>query len=183
MCVNSPSSQVPAAESSEPTCSAGGPSDTSNGTTTVSACSPLESLTDLSPAPPSLATCVSSYSPVPLTSTADLLTWLQQAFPASRSAEQEPCSELKTSGICGRQQRSAFASFDQNACGWRTSQTSFPLGTSHECWLAWPRWGTWDLGADCCRRRKRHGANVAAMCQAISTMADTQPQLRGARCR
>jgi hypothetical protein len=142
--MNSPCSPEQAAESSARICSDGALSDTSNGTTTASACSPLESLTDLSPQPRSLATCVSSYSPVPLSSTADLLTWLQQAFPVSRSVSQESSERPTTNATCGRQQGTLFAWFDRESLTWRTSQACLLADTQESSSPIWPQWATWD---------------------------------------
>ena len=145
--MNSPYSLVPEAESLEPTCSAGDPSATSSGTTTASACLPHGSQTDLSPPPRSLATCVSSYSPVPLSNTEDLRTWLQRAFPASRSPSLESKKEPTTNATCGQQHGTLFAWFDRLASCWKTSQDSFLADTQQSSSVTWPRWGMWDGGA------------------------------------
>lgn len=132
-----------AVESSEHICSDGDPSDMSSGTTTASACLPQGSRTDSSHPPRSLATCVSSWSPVPLANTEDLRTWLAQAFPASRTALQERDLEPMTSATCGPRPPLSFAKFDPQACCWRTSQASL-LGMQHESSPTWPEWAMWD---------------------------------------
>lgn len=130
-------------ESLERTCSGGRQSDTSNGTTTASACLPQGSQTDSSPQPRSLATCVSSHSPVQLNSIEDLRTWLRQAFHANPTASQESNSGPTTREICGQQQGTAFAWFDREACCWKTCQASL-LGMQHESSPTWPKWAMWD---------------------------------------
>lgn len=146
-CANSRSSQAQAVESSEPTCLDGRPSDTSSGTTTASACSQPASLTDSSPAPRSLETCVSSHSPVRLSNTEDLRTWLAQGFPASRSLSQESSAEPMTIGTCGPQQRMSFAWFDQSTSSWKMCQASLLPDTQEPSSETWPPWGMWDAGA------------------------------------
>jgi hypothetical protein len=144
--MNSPYSPEQAAESSALTCSDGRLSDTSNGTPTVSVCSPQESLTDSSHAPQSLATCVSSYSPVPLSNTEDLRTWLQQVSPANHSAWQESNSEQTTGEICGPPRGTLFAWFDRTTSSWRMSQGCLLAGTQESLSQTWPTWGMWANG-------------------------------------
>lgn len=141
--MNSPSSLAQAAESLEPICSDGGQSATSNGTTTASECSPHESQTDSFQPRQFSATCVSSYSPVPLANTEDLRTWLAQVSRASRTASQGSGSEPMTSETCGPQHGTLFATFDQTACSWRMCQESL-LDTPQSLSLIWPRWAMWD---------------------------------------
>ena len=97
-------------------------SDTLSGIATVSRLSLQESETDSCPPPPSSGMFVSSYSPVQLAGTEDLSMWLQAAFPVSRFQSQEVSSELTTRETCGRQQSSAFASYDPDSHSWRMSQ-------------------------------------------------------------
>lgn len=127
-------------ESSGHTCSDGRPSDTSSGTTTASASSQHASQTDSSPAPRSLATCVSSHSPVRLSNTEDLRTWLAQGFPASHIPAQVNEWAERMSETCGPQPSTAFASFDRAASFWRTSQACL-AGISDEFSEIWPRSG------------------------------------------
>jgi len=97
-------------------------SDTLSGMDSVSELLLQESETDSCPPPPSSGMFVSSYSPVQLAGTEDLSMWLQAAFPVSRFQSQEVSSELTTRETCGRQQSSAFASYDPDSHSWRMSQ-------------------------------------------------------------
>lgn len=113
----------------------------SNGTTTASGSSPRESQTDSSQAPRSLAMCVSSHSPVPLSNTEDLRTWLQQASHASHSALPESSAEQTTSAICGRPQGTLFSSLDLDSFSWKTQQTSLFQNILESSSPTWPKWG------------------------------------------
>ena len=97
-------------------------SDTLSGMDSVSELLLQESETDSCPPPPSSGMFVSSYSPVQLAGTEDLSMWLQAAFPANRSVSQGVSLEPMTRETCGRQQSSAFASYDQDSQSWRMSQ-------------------------------------------------------------
>lgn len=90
---------------------------------------------------------VSSYSPVQLAGTEDLSMWLQAAFPVSRFQSQEVSSELTTRETCGRQQSSAFASYDQDSQSWRMSQGWLLADISAPSWETWPRAGMTQNGA------------------------------------
>lgn len=126
----------------EPICLDGALSDMSNGTTTASASSPLASETDSCQSLQSSLTCVSSHSPVQPTSTEELRTWLQQAFPVSRSHSEESNSAKQTNGTCGPQRQMSFAVFDRDSHSWKTSQGSLFLDTSEQSSVIWPRWGS-----------------------------------------
>lgn len=139
-------SQAPVAESSEPTYSDGTQSVTSNGTTTASACLPHESLMDSFHPHQSLATCVSSYSPVPLSNTEDLRTWLQQVSHANRTAQPENGLEQTTLETCGPQRGTLFAQLDPITRCWKTSQASLNLDMPASCSPIWPQWGMWVNG-------------------------------------
>lgn len=90
----------------------------SNGTATASACLPHVLQTDSSPPPRSLATCVSSWSPVLLENTEDLRTWLAQASPANHSARhREGIEQQKT---CGQRHETALKSFGQDSFSAKT---------------------------------------------------------------
>lgn len=140
--MNCHSSPELVADCLEHTCSDGALSDTSNGTTTVSASLPHASETESCLPHQSSLTCVSSHSPVQPTSTGELRTWLQQAFPASRFPSEESNSEKPTSATCGPQRQMSFAVFDRDSCCWKTSQASLFLDTSEQCSVTWPRWGS-----------------------------------------
>lgn len=122
-------------------------SDTLSGLATVSELSLQESETDSCPPPPSSGMFVSSYSPVQLTGTEDLSMWLQAAFPVSRFQSQEVSSELMTRETCGRQQSSAFASYDPDSHSWRMSQGWLLADISAPSWETWPRAGMTQSGA------------------------------------
>lgn len=130
------------ADCSEPIFLDGALSDMSNGTTTASASSPHASETDSCLPPQSSLTCVSLHSPVQPTNTEELRTWLQQAFPASRSVARETNSEPTTSETCGRQQRMSFTGLDRASLCWKTSQGSLLPDTSESCSVTWPQWGS-----------------------------------------
>lgn len=97
-------------------------SDTLSGMDSVSELLLQESETDSCPPPPSSGMFVSSYSPVQLAGTEDLSTWLREGFPANHSVSQEVSLAPTTRATCGRQQSSAFASYDQDSHSWRMSQ-------------------------------------------------------------
>lgn len=122
-------------------------SDTLSGIATVSELSLQESETDSCPPPPSSGMFVSSYSPVQLAGTEDLSMWLQAAFPVSRFQSQEVSSELTTRETCGRQQSSAFASYDPDSHFWRMSQGWLLADISAPSWETWPRAGMTQNGA------------------------------------
>lgn len=122
-------------------------SDTLSGIATVSELLLQESETDSCPPPPSSGMFVSSYSPVQLAGTEDLSMWLQAAFPVSRFQSQEVSSELTTRETCGRQQSSAFASYDPDSHSWRMSQGWLLADISAPSWETWPRAGMTQNGA------------------------------------
>jgi hypothetical protein len=97
----------------------------SNGTITASACSERALTTDTCPSPQSSLTCVSSYSPVPLQSTADLRTWLQAAFPANHSAPPASVPEPTTRAICGPQPLAVYKQSDPNMSFSKMSPDSY----------------------------------------------------------
>ena len=107
---------------------------------------PHESETDSCQPPRSSLTCVSSFSPVQPSSIEDLRTWLAQAFPASPSPLQESKPEPTTSGTCGQQQRTLFASYSLNPFCLRTCQDLFHPVTLDESSVIWPTWGMWEGG-------------------------------------
>lgn len=119
----------------------------SNGTIIASACSLRASPTDSYPPPRSLATCVSSWSPVRLANTEGLRTWLRQAFPANLSAARGNVSRKTTLETCGLPLPPCFARFDHATSSWRTSQGSLLADTSETSSPNWPRWGMWVDGA------------------------------------
>lgn len=154
------SSLVPEADCLEPICSDGDLSVTSNGTTTASESLRHASETDTCPSPQSSLTCVSSHSPVQSTNTAELRTWLQRAFPASRSVTREISAEPMTSETCGRQPQMSFAEWDRGSCIWKTSQRSLLLDISEQSSPIWPRSGM-----------TRHGIAYQRRSSAIHTSA------------
>lgn len=135
------SSLVPEADCLERTCSDGDLSDTLNGTTTASASSLRASETDICPSPQSSLTCVSSHSPAQPTSTEELRTWLQRAFPVSRFHSVENNSEKPTNETCGPRRQMSFAVFDRDSSVWKMSQRSLPLDLSEQSSPIWPRSG------------------------------------------
>jgi len=122
-------------------------SDTLSGMDSVSELLLQESETDSCPPPPSSGMFVSSYSPVQLAGTEDLSMWLQAAFPVNRFQSQEVSSEPMTRETCGRQQSSAFASYDQDSHSWRMSQGWLLADISAPSWETWPRAGMTQNGA------------------------------------
>jgi hypothetical protein len=134
-------SRAQGADCLERICLDGALSDTSNGTTTVSASLPHASETASCLPPQSSLTCVSSHSPVQPTSTEELRTWLQQAFRASHFHSEASNSEKPTSETCGPQRQMSFAVFDRDSSCWKTSQASLFLDTSEQSLVTWPRWG------------------------------------------
>lgn len=122
-------------------------SDTLSGMDSVSELLLQESETDSCPPPPSSEMFVSSYSPVQLAGTEDLSMWLQAAFPANRSVSQGVSLEPMTRETCGRQQSSAFASYDQDSHSWRMSQGWLLADISAPSWETWPRAGMTQNGA------------------------------------
>jgi hypothetical protein len=117
-----------------------------SGMNTASVSLPHESETDSCQRPRSSLTCVSSHSPVPLTSTEDLRTWLRQVSPASRSASQESSKLPTTAGICGPLQRTLFAAYSLDPYSLRTCPDLFPAAISEPSSVTWPRWGMWGGG-------------------------------------
>lgn len=113
----------------------------SSGTSTANESSGHELTMDYLAAPPSLATSVSSSSPVPLRDTEDLSTWLQAAFLASHSPLAANASDLPTSETCGQQPLNACAWFDRDSHCWRMSQTSFLVDISEPFSQTWPQQG------------------------------------------
>lgn len=96
---------------------------------------------DCSTPHPSSLTCVSSSTPVPLMSTADLSTWLRAASPASRSAPPAKDSPKPTSETCGPRPSSAFAEYDPVTHSWRTFQGCLLSRISEPYSQTWPRAG------------------------------------------
>lgn len=82
--------------------------------TTANVLSDNELTTESCQRPRSLETCVSSYSPVPLGSTEDLQTWLQQAFPVNPSPSPESSEAQTMTAICGQQPCAVYKSSDPN---------------------------------------------------------------------
>lgn len=93
------------------------------------------------PVPLSLATCISSYSPVPLESTEDLRMFLQQASLANPSVVQENEGGQETSVICGPIPSSAFASYNPGTASWKMSEVFSRRGTSKKSSKTWPKAG------------------------------------------
>lgn len=108
---------------------------------TANELSPNASLTVSLPPPPSLLTCVSSYSPVQPQSTEDLRTWLQQASPANPSLSQESARESQTNAICGPQLSTASARYDRATRSWKMCQGWLLEDISEPSWATWPKAG------------------------------------------
>ncbi len=147
LCANSVCSLAQVAGCWARICLDGLQSDTLSGMDSVSELLLQESETDSCPPPPSSGMFVSSYSPVQLVGIEDLSMWLQAAFPVSRFQSQEVSSELTTRETCGRQQSSAFASYDQDSQSWRMSQGWLLADISAPSWETWPRAGMTQNGA------------------------------------
>ena len=113
----------------------------SNSTNTVKKSSGQESTTESSMKPQSSLTCVSSSSPVALTSTEDLLMWLQQDSPASPSQLSEDNKEKMTTEICGHKPSISFAEYDHDTACWRTSQGCLLTNMQDEYLETWPKAG------------------------------------------
>ena len=118
----------------------------SNGTSIASKSSPHESETDTCQPPRSSLTCVSSFSPVQPSSIEDLRTWLAQVSPVSRSPLRGSKQEPMTSGTCGQQQPTLFASYSLNPFCLKTCQDLFQPDTLEPSLVTWPRWGMWGDG-------------------------------------
>jgi hypothetical protein len=114
----------------------------SNGISIVSEFSGQEWTTDLLVEPPSLATSVSSSSPVLLNDIEDLSTWLQLASPASHFQQQEASLAPMTLETCGLPQRNVFAWYSHNTHCWKTFQPSLIADISDEFLVTWPKWGS-----------------------------------------
>ena len=69
-----------------------------------------------------------------------------QAFPVSRFQSQESKPEPTTSGTCGPQQRTLFASYSLNPFCLKTCQDLFPPDTLGSSLVTWPKWGMWGNG-------------------------------------
>lgn len=117
-----------------------------NGITTASEFSGQELTTACSATLPSLATFVTSSSPVPLNSTEDLSTWLQAAFPVSHSQQPAPCLEPTTPETCGQRPLNVCASYDHSMRSWKTFQPSLIADISSEYLETWPKWGWMQSG-------------------------------------
>lgn len=91
--------------------------------------------------PRSLATCVSSYSPVPLNNTEDLQTWLRRGFPVSPSASPESSEAQTMTATCGRPQSQPLMLFDQDTASLKTLQLSLIADTSESSSETWLRAG------------------------------------------
>lgn len=119
-----------------------------NGTSIVKKSYEQEWTMDHSVERPSLATSVSSSSPVLLNDIEDLSTWLQQVSLVSPSAQPAASLEPMTSATCGRPQRNAFASYSPDMRCWRTFQPSLLADISDEFSATWPKWG-WMHDGEC----------------------------------
>lgn len=81
--------------------------------------------------PQSLLTCVSSHSPVRLSSIEDLRMWLAQDSHANHSASLENKQPETTSETCGLQRGMSFASYSQYPFCLKTSKDLFPTARLH----------------------------------------------------
>ena len=113
----------------------------SNSTNTAKESSEQELMTESSITHPSLLMCVSSSSPVALTSTEDLLMWLQQDSPASPSRSLGKERETMTVEICGHKPSMSFAEYDHDTACWRTSQVCLLTNMQDEYLETWPKAG------------------------------------------
>lgn len=103
--------------------------------------SPQESAMDSCPSLPSLQTCVSSSSPVPLNSTEDLQMWLRLDSPASRFQPQANDLGQTINEICGRPHGYASAWLDLDSACLRTFQACLIADTLEPSLETWPRSG------------------------------------------
>ena len=109
----------------------------------------------------SLQMCVSSYSPVQLNSTEDLLIWLQQDSHVSHSQLQENKMQEKTKEICGLPLSESFAQLGQNIACSKMYPASLEQESKHNVWITgnmdlfgtstpysetWPKQGTMQDG-------------------------------------
>lgn len=111
---------------------------------TASECLPNASLMESCRPPRSLATCVSSWSPVQPQSTEDLRTWLQQAGPANPTARRAAGVAPMTSAKDGPSSSKHFAKLAQNGSWERTSAGFCQLtldDTLAEYKGTWPKQG------------------------------------------
>lgn len=125
-----------------------------NSTTTAKELSLNESQTEFSPQPPSLAMCVSSWSPVQLESTEDLRTWLQQDGPANHIAQRENVKAQPTNVKDGPGLSRQFTRLDPDGSWVKTSGGYSQLtldGTLVEYSETWPRQGI-SVSGGCYRR-------------------------------
>lgn len=100
-----------------------------------------ESMTDISMKLPSSA--ISEHSSVKGTPKA-IREWLmssRQAFPVSRSQQQEKDKGKMTSAICGPKQLRLFAQYDHGSHSWRTSQVCWVSNTYGGFSETWPKAG------------------------------------------
>ena len=97
-------------------------SDTLNGKSTHNKSLLKESKTESLTKPQSLQTCVSSYSPVLLDNTEDLLMWLQGDSHVNHSALQEKEKPVTTAEICGQQPLRLLKKSNHLLCTLRTYQ-------------------------------------------------------------
>lgn len=84
---------------------------------------------DISQKPQSLQTCMSSYSPVQLTNTEDLRTWLQQDSLASLSPSRDKVMQKMTTEIYGLKHLQLYAQYDHTTSSWRMCETSSTKNT------------------------------------------------------
>ena len=118
----------------------------SNGTSTARKSLQQESEMDTCHPLPSSLMCVSSFSPVQLSSTEDLRMWLQLDSHANHSVLPESSLQQATIETCGPQQGTLFASLDPITSSWKTCQASFLVDTQEPLLVTWPRWGMWVNG-------------------------------------
>lgn len=177
---NSPFSAEQAVDCSVPnTCSDGGPSATSSGTSTPSkSCAPA-SETDTSTMPPSGTT------PSPSTGDPGLDLWMSSLRDsrASLSAWQVKASQSTIPATDGQPSSASFAKYDPATHCWRTFQASLVSHTLEPFSGTWPRRGTLRNGIASQRRRSArttNGNDSGLWPTPLSGSRDSRPKLDSA---
>lgn len=113
----------------------------SNLTITASELSGSALMTESCPTPPSLATCVSSWSRVQPQSIEDLRTWLQGDSLASPLALPANEPEQTTPATCGPQRLTPYAQLDPLTASLKTFQVCLLPGILNESYATLPKAG------------------------------------------
>ena len=146
------------AVSMDQNCSVGKQSATSKTIRTASELSEHGSTMVYSTLRQSSLTSESSLSPVSLTNTMDLQTWLQQDSPASHSLSRVDKVVKTTSAISGRIRSNVLAEYVPDLRTWRMSQASLFPNTLERYSPTWPQSGMTVNGR--LYQRQKSGANT-----------------------